>query len=138
APGAGSIQPRGRVAHRCPPVVGTYVEGAVGTPVAAPVERHHPAPAGEVGNLELPCPGVDDFPGWQEQDGGLGLAVRLVVDPNPITLGIAAFVRVSRPRLLAGWCGHVPISPRRVAPRRSAMPRSLRRHGPADWGTVRC
>src|SRR5215475_3598492 len=107
--GADRIQHRERVAHRCPPVVGPYIEGAVRTPVATPVERHHPAMTGEVGNLELPRPGVDDFPGWQEQDGGLALAVRLVVDPDPITLGIAAFVRVTRPRLLAGRSGHLSI-----------------------------
>src|SRR5205807_5206675 len=97
------------VAYSCPPVVGTHVEGAVRTPVAAPVERHHLAVAGEVGNLELPCPGVDDFPGWQEQDGGLTRAVGLVVDPHPITSGIAAFVRVTRPHLLAGRYGHLFI-----------------------------
>src|SRR5215813_8494726 len=107
--GPGFIQHRERVAHSCPPVVGGHVERAVGTPVAAPVERHHPAMAGEVGNLELPGPGVEDFPGWQEQDGGLALAVGLVVDPDPITLGVAAFVRVTRPRLLAGRSGHLSI-----------------------------
>src|SRR5262245_53229945 len=136
--GAGSIQHRECVAHRCPPVVGTYVEGAVRTPVAAPVECHHPAMAGEVGNLELPRPGVDDFPGWHEQDGGLALAVGLVVDPDPITLNIARLVRVTRPRLLAGRRGHLSIhrsihsrSPRclvSMPPKRSNNDAKIERH----------
>src|SRR5262245_32590713 len=82
--GTDLIQHRECITHSCPPVVGTYVERAVGTPVAAPVERHHPATASEVGNLEPPRPGVDDLPGWQEQDGELALAVGLEVDPHPI------------------------------------------------------
>ena len=61
-----------------------------------------PAVPGQVGDLHLPVPGVDDRPGRQQEDGRLARAVDLVVQPHAVALEIAGAVGVTRPRLLAG------------------------------------
>src|SRR2546423_10324679 len=122
--GATLIQHCERVAHSCPPAAGPYIGGAVRTPVAAPVERHHPAVAGEVWDLELPRPGVDDFPGRQEQYGGLSRPLGLVVHPHPLTLDIAGLVPGTRPPPLARRCGP-PSIPQSIPPGRSPCPVSM-------------
>ena len=80
---------------------------AVGAPVAAPVEGHDAAVAGEVRDLRLPVARVDDRPRRQQQDGRLAVAVDLVEDAHAVALDEALLVGVAGARLLA-----------RAAPRR--------------------
>ena len=73
---------------------------SVGPPAAAPVERHDPTVARQVGDLHLPVARVDDRPGRQEQDGRLPLPVDLVEDPDAVALDVTLLIRVARPCLL--------------------------------------
>ena len=77
--------------------------------VAAPIERHHPAVTGEVGDLTLPHPRVDDLPGREKEDGALAVAIDLVEDPYPVALHEPIDVRIARPGLFAP-CGTVYVS----------------------------
>ena len=54
-----------------------------GAAVAAPVERDHPVPAGEVRDLRLPDPRVGDRRRRDQQQRRLAVAVHLVVDGTP-------------------------------------------------------
>ena len=88
------------VADGVPRVAGRRVERPVRAPVAAPVERHHPAVAGQVGDLALPRPRVDDLPGRVQHDRGLPGPVGLVPDAYPVAVKVALDVGIPRPGLL--------------------------------------
>ena len=70
---------------------------AVGAAVAAAVEREHAAVPGQVGDLHLPVPRMDDRPRRQEEDGRLAGAVHLVVQAHAVALDVAGAVWVPCP-----------------------------------------
>src|SRR6266498_5457308 len=75
-----------------------------GAAVTAPVERENAAVPGEVRDLHLPVPRVDDRPRRQEEDGRLARAVDLVVELHAVALDVPGLVRIAGPRLLVrGW-----------------------------------
>ncbi len=107
--GRGRVEHAQRVGGELGLRVGRGLGGPVRAAVAASVERDHPAVPGQVGDLHLPLPGMDDRPGRQEEDGGLAGAVDLVVEPHPVALDVAGLIGVSRPRLFAGGLSHLDI-----------------------------
>jgi hypothetical protein len=87
--GAGGVHDRQRVGGELGWPVGLGARRPVGAAVAAAVEGDHPVAAGQVGNLQLPVPRVDDGPGRQQQHGRLAGAEHLVVDLDPLALDVA-------------------------------------------------
>jgi hypothetical protein len=77
------------------PVVVIPGRGPVGAAVARRVEREGPEVAGEVGDLQLPDPAVDDLPGGHEEDRAGALAVLLPEDPRAVRLHVAFAVRLA-------------------------------------------
>ena len=69
--GGGRVHDGERVVGELVRGVRRWAGGTVGAAVAAAVERHHPEVAGQVGDLRLPEPGVDDRPRRQQEDGRL-------------------------------------------------------------------
>jgi hypothetical protein len=62
---------------------------AAGAAVAPAVEGDDPAVPGQVGDLHLPVPRMDDRPRRQEDDGRLAGPVDLVVELDPAAPGVA-------------------------------------------------
>ena len=98
---------RGGRIHHCQRVgrelllaVGVGLGRAVRAPVAPPIERQHTAVAGEVRDLHLPVPRVDDRPRRHEEHRGLARAVDLVVEVHAVAFDVTRRVRIPRTRLL--------------------------------------
>ncbi len=97
---------RGRVQHgqgvgrELPLGVGGGAGRAVRAAVAAPVEGEHPEVAGQVRDLRLPEPGVDDRPGGQEEHGRLAVAVPLPEHAHAVALDVPLGVGVAGAGLL--------------------------------------
>src|SRR6266540_220571 len=97
ANGGGSLR-LGRVEHRecVRRELRLGVRGRIGRAirlaVTPPVERQDAEVPGEVRELELPLPRVDDRPRRQEENGSLTLAQKLPVDADPVPLDEARLV----------------------------------------------
>ena len=104
--GSGGVEDGKGVGRELVFVVGVRVGRAVRAPVPARVECDRPRVPREVGELELPVARVDDRPGRQEEQGGLALAVDLVVDADTASLDVALRVRVAGAGLLGPLAGH--------------------------------
>ncbi len=101
--GAGRVQDVEGVLDLAVAVVGGRVEGAVGRAVAGAVVGDDPVVAGEVGQLQLPEPRVDDRPRRQEQERRPTRAVDRVVDPHALVHEVTLGVR-------GGGTGHRSLS----------------------------
>src|SRR5207249_12093592 len=66
--------------------------GAVGKAVATTVHRQHSAVPGEVRDLALPGPRVDDRPRRQEEHGPVAFAVHLPVQANTVSNRVALMI----------------------------------------------
>src|SRR5439155_19494875 len=68
---------------------------AVGKAVATTVHRQHAAVPGEVRDLALPEPRVDDRPRRQEEHGPVAFAIHLPVQVNTVSNRVALMIRLS-------------------------------------------
>ena len=101
----GRIQHRESVGRELGLVVGLGLLRAVRMPIPARIEGDDAAVAGEIGDLHLPAARVDDRPRGEEENRGLARPVDLIEDADAVAVDVAGFVRVARPRLLAGRSG---------------------------------
>ena len=92
AGGTGGVEDGDRVGGVLVGAVAGGRVGAVGAAAAARVERDHAEVAGEVGDLRLPEPRVDDRPGRKEEERLLALAEHLVADADAARVGVAGLV----------------------------------------------
>ncbi len=98
---AGGVHHRDEVRGPLARDVDHRIARPVGPAVPAVVPRDHPVASGEVGDLGLPGPRVDDLPRRHEHDRRVACAVDLVGDPAAVALDEAGRVRVAGARLLA-------------------------------------
>jgi hypothetical protein len=96
---AGGVHHRDEVRRPLARDMDHRIAGPVGAAVPAVVPRDHPVASGEVGDLSLPGPGVDDLPRRYEHDRRLTPAVGFPEDPAAGPLDEAGLVRVAGPRL---------------------------------------
>jgi len=98
--GAGRVHHGERVVRELLLDVGLRLRRAIRPPVTTTIEGDHAAVAGEVRDLQLPAPRVDDRPRGQQQNRRLALAVDLVKGPDAVPLDVALGVGVARTALL--------------------------------------
>ena len=109
----GRVQHGQGVGGELAPPVGVEVLGPVRAAVAAGVEGDHPGVPGQVRDLALPEPGVDDLPGRREQDGRLPLPVPLPEHPHAVALDVPLLVGIAGAGLLGRrqQRGHLALPP---------------------------
>lgn len=76
-----------------------WINWTIGEPVAAWVKRDDLVVSSQGVDLGLPVPGMDDRPGWQQQDRGLAGAEGLVVDLDAGPLDVSGLVGLFRSQL---------------------------------------
>ena len=94
------VHDRQRVGGELPLGVGVDGLRPIRASVSTSVEREHARVAGEIRDLPLPVPRVDDRPGGQQQDRRLAAAVELPEDPDAVALDVALVIRIAGARLL--------------------------------------
>ena len=94
------VQHRQSIGDKLPIRVRDWIDWSVGEPIAAWIKCDDLVISSQGVDLRLPVPGMNDRPGWQQQDSRLAGAIGLVIDPDAGPLDVSLLVGLSRSQLL--------------------------------------